>query len=651
MLRNCSFASLMLLCLCVSATTDVQAQATPAAKILPSTTQGYLSIGDLVDLSEKFNFTKIGQLVAQEEIKPFIDDLRDQIESKLAQSSFQLQVSLEEIKWIRSGETALAILSPAPDEYAAVMLVDVAGNEKEAKKLLADIGRRLEKKGAKKQDLVPAGKATLTPYELPKQAFIKESITVYYTLYKNWIVATNHAEVAQQLIDRIDGDHEHSLADGKAYQEVLKRTGPEEGRAKDIVWFVNPFGLVDAIRASESNRKRGTDIAALLKDQGFDAIQGVGGNVTVLAKGYELIHRTFIYAPAIERKDEENTEKYNLAMRMLNFENSSGTELTPQSWAPEGSASYLTLTADLQNAFDMSETLVDARIKEGTFKSVMEGILRENKVDIREDIVAQLGSRVTLLTDLKMPITTTSDRWMAAVKLKDSKGAPKRTFDALQKIFDQELEGRIKEHMVGETKIWEKVPVEEEDEYEDPLIVIPGATFEDEEEEEGPDTIHGANAFTVALGHIMVSNNVEYLSAVIKNKGANLEASEDFKMVAGALEKLSPAVDSMRQFVRVDSVVRGTYELFRLGQLPEAESPFARALNRMLSEDEPGFVRDQELDGSKLPEDFDKYISPYLGFGGWVLEQEEAGWILKGCLISKDKLETKTPAESDEEEK
>ena len=95
-------------------------------------------------------------------------------------------------------------------------------------------------------------------------------------------------------------------------------------------------------------------------------------------------------------------------------------------------------------------------------------------------------------------------------------------------------------------------------------------------------------------------------------------------------------MESIRAFSRTDQVLRGTYELFRRGKMPEAESPFGRVLNRLLGENEPGFVREPEIDASTLPTDFDQYLAPYLGVSGWTVNQEKEGWRIIGCMLSKE---------------
>ena len=101
-----------------------------------------------------------------------------------------------------------------------------------------------------------------------------------------------------------------------------------------------------------------------------------------------------------------------------------------------------------------------------------------------------------------------------------------------------------------------------------------------------------------------------------------------------ALTALAADLDSFRMFTRTDEAYRGTYELLRQGKMPEAESLMGKLLNRMLGPDEEGVLREQEIDGSKMPE-FEKMMK-YLGAAGAYVRSEEEGWLIVGCLLKKE---------------
>ena len=108
----------------------------------------------------------------------------------------------------------------------------------------------------------------------------------------------------------------------------------------------------------------------MFKRQGFTVIEGVGGIVQFMDGRHEILHRTFVYAPGTKK----------LAARMLNFPNTSQHQ--PPAWVPRQLATYVTLNADLLNAFDTCSTLVDDMAGEpDTFKSIIKGIKNDRELE------------------------------------------------------------------------------------------------------------------------------------------------------------------------------------------------------------------------------------------------------------------------------
>ena len=122
-------------------------------------------------------------------------------------------------------------------------------------------------------------------------------------------------------------------------------------------------------------------------------------------------------------------------------------------------------------------------------------------------------------------------------------------------------------------------------------------------------------------------------SSRIKNKTASLGQEPDYQRVRTALVAQGSKNDSIHYFSQTDESYRANYELLKQGKLPEAETMLARLLNAWLGSHEEGVIRNQEIDGSKLP-DFD-LVKKYLGPGGLFAQSEEDGWWLVGCLLKR----------------
>ncbi len=143
-------------------------------------------------------------------------------------------------------------------------------------------------------------------------------------------------------------------------------------------------------------------------------------------------------------------------------------------------------------------------------------------------------------------------------------------------------------------------------------------------------------AITVFLDHLIVSTHVDFIQDFIAHQAkgdGNLAATNDYQRVRTEMTNLGSKNDSFLFFSRTDESYRATYELLQQGKLPEAETMLARLLNTILGPKEEGAVRQQEIDGAKLP-NFD-LVKKYLGPGGLFVQTEDNGWWLVGCLIKK----------------
>ena len=232
-------------------------------------------------------------------------------------------------------------------------------------------------------------------------------------------------------------------------------------------WFIEPLGYAETTRAAEGGKKtRGVDLLKVVQTQGFAAIHGVGGHV-YFAGGAggpasddrpEILHRTCVYAPAVKRSPEgKSKDKYDLAMRMLDFPNSTAPgALDPQPWTLPDVASYLSFNWKMREAFDYSGTLVDAVMDDkGLFKEMWAAKKAGEAgppIDIYADLVDRLGTRATLLSDVKLPVDAKSERQLALVELAN----PAATA-AVAKVLETNYKGDelSKRHVIRDQVVWE----------------------------------------------------------------------------------------------------------------------------------------------------------------------------------------------------
>lgn len=616
----------------------------PSDTILPATTKGYLSIPDLDGLVKKWHETQLGQLSDDPMMKPFIDDFKTQIRNKLSDTRVRLGISLEDVSDISGGEISLALIQPGGDKnaHALALLVDVTNHATEVKQLLTKIDDSLLKQGAKKRT-ESIGTVNVTVYTMPKTRPDSPTVEARYVLDHDLLIAADHAEVIKEIVGRLHGKSGATLGQLEAYTATMARCKKAAGEmVPQIRWFVEPFGYAYVIRAAAGGRKRrGADLLKVLDHQGFNAVKGIGGHVLLATSEHEMLHHAMVYAPPIIRAAEAKTkDRYDLAARLLQFPNSE--TLTPQPWAFRNLGSYITFNWKIAEAFEYAKTLVNELMgaKEGQdlFEDMI-GSLAEDKdgpqIDLRKDLIQHFGQRVSMLADCRRPITPDSERLMFAIELTDPEIVRKSVNRAMENDPDAKkraFEGHIIWEILTDAAPAEVEPLQIEGGGFDPF----GGQVEEEEPiDERRDRVLPNSAITVANGHLIVATHVDFIVELLQQPIGvnNLSESADFQVVQEALSKLGSGADSFRFFTRTDEAYRTTYELIRQGKMPEAKSILGRLLNRLLGPDEEGILREQQIDGTKMPP-FDA-VRRYLGPAGMYVQSENTGWFVTGCLLSK----------------
>lgn len=596
----------------------------PSDTLLPVTTTGYVSIPKVDSLLDAWRQTQIGRLLDDPLMQPFAEDLQRQLKEKWSRSHARLGLSIEDLEQLAGGELALAVIKPADEERAALaVLADVTGKEQQAEAILAKLAANLEKQGAKRSSAVHHG-VKLTIYESPPRRGQSQPLHAAYFIHEGLFVASDQAPVASDIAGRLAKPKKDTLASVSAYQAVMERCKKGQPRIEPQVrWFIDPIGLAESFRSWQEHRRKGTtEYVKIAKNQGFGAIRGIGGLANLSDDQYDMLHRTYVYAPP----------PYELAMRMMVFPN--GGEFAPEPWVPRNISSYMSFQCDIVNAFDRFDTLFDEIYgDEGVWQDTLEGIKADSGIDIRRHLIVHLGQRVNVITDYETPITPTSQRRLAAIEAKN----PKALAEAIERSMRDDERAKLRK--VGEYDVWEVLP-EEMDSLELEIQEADSAEEPREESEEvagGQRMMTTSSAMTVAKGYLLVSSHVALLEKVLENigPGDQLAGDGDFHRVIAEFQQLGAKETSAQGFARSDEQYRVTYELFRQGRLPEADTFLGHFLNFLLGEEKEGMTRKPRLDGSKLPEY--QQVRKFFGPAGSFATSETNGWYLVGFMLGSQK--------------
>jgi len=611
--------------------------------LLPKTTVGVISATNFPRLTEQWNKTQIGKLLTDPVMKPFEEDLHTQLQAQWAGLTDRLGIQLDDLRGVATGEAALALIEPTSGTAATAataLLMDVTNNAPKAEKLLKTAIQGLQGRGAQQTILVVEGVRVYTfdvPLPQAQQAAAGPTATnlTLYFLTDTVFCACDDLNVAKGIIGRlVRGSRAGSLAQVASYQMVMKRCAADApDHVPNIRWFIYPLGYAEATRAATpvEKRRKGKTIIEIMTKQGYGAFQGVGGYVDVSTDGYQILHRTFVYAP----------QPWVQSMKMFVFPN--GKDFAPQPWVGRDVAMYFTVYMDIPNAFDNFGPLYDEIIGEkGVWKQTIESMITDPsgpQIDLRKELISFLGPRVTMVADYHLPITTTSERLLWAIEVTDEAAVAK----ALEKCVKNDP--TIKQRLIDGHVVWEIV---EEEETGMPQLKVDVPTLTpkkddkakpdegDDQEKESHFLPHGA--ITVAHGQLFIATHIDFLTKTLKPIAPSdrLATQPEFLKVWNlTFNELGAKQQSSRSFSWTDRAVEPTYELIRQGKMPQSESLLGRTLNSLATK--PGennsAQRKQRINGEKLP-DF-KVVAPALGPATASMTTEKDGWFIKGVLVTK----------------
>ena len=625
--------------------------APPADRLLPDTTTGFLSIGDVDRLDQQWQASQFGRLVADPAMQPFVEHVQAELEKRASVVKKRIGLSLSDLEGIASGEVAVAVVRPAQGTTAVAVLADTTGREVQVRDLLADLEKNLLARRARQRAEV-LGETRLVEYTLPPEERTGRTDTIVVFVRDDVLCATSSRDLAESIFARFAAGARGQLADVPAYQATMQRCAAAAGQlAPDLRWFVEPFGFANALRELQEqgtrSKRRGKDVAEILQRHGFDAIQGAGGYVNLhVEHGIELLHRTSVYV------DPNRGTNQNTALQLLQFP--ALGDLLPQAWVPEDIATYASFNWDVQNAFDHLAPLADELYLTGPgdFDTVLRGIAEDEhgpKVDIRNEVIAYLGRRVTAITRYELPITPKSEQFLFAVESTDDQALA----DSIRRLMEADKWQRRREF--NGYILWEtveepisdpiKLKVEDDALAAPEFEIVPFESKRDKQQMDAPPPRFPRSAVAVADGHLWFASHIDYLKEILTAPppGEQLAQAVDFARVKTTISALAPESLSVRSFSRTDQEYRPTFELLRQGMMPQSETLLGRVLNEMLANEDA--IRQQKLDGSKLPP-FEE-VEQYFGPAGLIVSPEDDGWFIVGTMLSSDTAEVaRKPAAS-----
>ncbi len=567
---------------------------TPGAALVPGNTKLQISIPNFDQFEKAWKKTKVSKLFDDPKLKPFFDGLmKESVLSKLA-------IDWEDVKGIGKGELSVAAFPVGPREAAHVVTLYTNNEKIPLMKVLAKVVVSMEKQGYKVGMKDIAGYPVTTYTRNDPEG--KKRTQYFFSFTKDqMLVAGDNDAAAAAVLERWEGNSADRLAQRKPYQEAMARAKGKTKTAWEMSFFMEPLGLAEMERSASTlpQYRRGPDILKILHDEGFTALQGIGGFISFGQKDYDILHHTAIFAPG----------PYQKSMRML--KTLPGDNFAPPDWVPADATRFTTAYLDLANAFNYFGSFFDAYYGEGeagTFDDIIKG-LRDDpngpQVDVAKEIIGRLGQRATLVVDNAKPIGLYSVRSLIAVDTTDEKGVA----DAIRRLMENDE--TVKRREVSGVVLWEMLPQTKKRKGSKPTV-----------QAKPPNTAIG-----VARGQFLMASDVKMLEQILAAKSTSLASDVEYQRVEKEMQPLGAGKDCLRSFSRPDEDFRTVYEMLRTHQVDQARSVYAQLLIHLFG------ANINQIDTSKFP-DYDDF-KQYLGPTGLYCTQANDGWTMLGYALRK----------------
>lgn len=593
----------------------------PMEQMVPSSAKSFISIPNSKTLNDLWGQTDLGKTLNDPVMQPFSTDLRRQMKGRWSKFVNSLGISTDDLRGVPGGEMSIAKVLVGPQKTSSALLIDVTGHQPQATELLQKVKTNQLKAGARGAQTAVAG--------VPCLAFTQsDGRVMFYVQTATLFLACDNTSVLQFILTHAAGEPGNTLAGVPGFQYVMARAKKDAGDVPpQIRWFVEPLGYMQISQLENPERKptRGKTRLEMFRDQGLDGFQAAGGFIHVNLDGFQVFHRTAVYAP----------KPFQKSMKLFEMPNRDASQFAPEPFIPRDVATYSVVYFNLLNGFDNFGALYDELQGDtGLWKETLKGMLEDPdgpQIDLRKDLFVFLGDRISMSTDYKLPITPSSERLLFAIPAKD----PRAVAKALEKL-NKKNRGK-KRHEYQGAIIWETVPRPKKPRAKSSLGQAPVLTPNQDENEGRQEREkmlpHGAS--TVASGYLLVASHYDFLQKVLtpRNPADTLVQDVDYQIVNQVTRTLYPGPYSVRTFTHSDQEYRATYELIQQGKMPESETVLGRLLNRWFNPQRSETLRKPEINGRKMP-DYE-FVRRSLAPGGNFGVTEENGWFVKGFMLKK----------------
>lgn len=507
--------------------------AAPPEKTLPATTLAFLKVDDAAALRASFQKTQFGKLMADPAMKPLEDTVAEKLQEPSNKLKEKMGVTLGELLRLPTGAVWMAIVTRDDPKLPIAVLLSVdAGsqNQKQMEEVMTRATAEAEKAGDKVAVTTEEFKGLTLHVFHPKNDDKKDEpkVDLAWTHRGSVYYAATDVEALKDVLAHADG-RDDALASNETYNQVKAKVGEKA----PLSWFLDLEQTIRLVKQVAANGGGNVaQVEPILQMVGVNSVKAVGGSTTLNTGDFDQLSKLTFIAPGP-------------AQGIFRLFPMPKVTLRPEAWVPANVASFESISWDLDAAWEAAEQLL-GQVPGAPPIDQLEKMIAgpDGSFSFQKDIFGPLGDRVTIIADLKKPITEKSQRTLFGVALED----PKAFQSTLGKLLDKIPQKPAKREFQG-TTIYD---------FENFGPKIPGAPGGDD----GPQKL----SLAIKNNTLFLSTEPTLLEQILRGGGAPLADSKEYQAVA----RVIPEKTSFASFSRPEEQARFLYDMVKNGQLEKA---------------------------------------------------------------------------------
>jgi hypothetical protein len=587
-----------------------------AMKLFPEETLLFVRTPNAYEFGQRMRDSSTGRMLRDPQLQPFVEQLYGEAGKLYAEKAEQfLGISFEELQKLPHGEVAFGIVAREGAMPAFLLLVDQGDEPSVAENLLERaLTFAREAGGDFSEEKINGVEVTVIRdaddenrvfgvFERENTIVVATDPNVLRGVLHHWggesddrsagdQEATNDDQSAEaEDASRDDDDSEgedsqefvpgRTLAENVQFATMVRHCRRPQDPPPHLLFYADPLGMVQHF----GRDSQGVQFAmGMFPSIGLDGLKAVGGSFTAATDEYDdLSHFHVLLA-----------NPRTGVMQLPAFEQG---ETAPPPFVPLALESYLTWNWNMHVFYDRVAAILDQFRGEGsTDKAIDEEVSPELGIDLKKDVIDNLGTRYTWVIGYEKPATFRGQQHVIAIELKDEELGAKTLETIMNKypeVFEERSFGQATYHAIMPEGLKD---LAEEDRPMEPCVAIMD-------------------------GHLFIGTSCQLFERCVAARDGTVDRlvdSEDYARTTAVLGRETAGTTPVLFSVsRYEESIRHWYELLT--------SEKTRGLIDENKEDNPVLTALAEaLDQHKLPP-FEA-LAPYMPPGGMILYDTDDGY-------------------------